>query len=65
MGRKVKDLTTEICNMSFNGFTNEEIADFFGVEVGAIDDVFDPVPEDIRAYAEMSADLDVDFYGRN
>jgi|688.fasta_scaffold2016698_1 hypothetical protein len=63
MGR-IKDLETEICNMSFNGFTNEEIADFLNVDVSMIDDVIDPVPEDIRAYAEMSADLDADFYGR-
>jgi len=64
MGR-IKDMQDEICNMSFNGFTNEEIADFLNVDVSMIDDVIDPVPEDIRAYAEMSADLDADFYGRN
>ena len=64
MGR-IKDMQDEICNMSFNGFTNEEIAEFLHVDVSMIDDVIDPVPEDIRAYAEMSADLDADFYGRN
>jgi hypothetical protein len=63
MGR-IKDMQDEICNMSFNGFTNEEIAGFLNVDVSMIDDVIDPVPEDIRAYAEMSADLDADFYGR-
>lgn len=64
MGRN-KDLATEICNMSFNGFSNEEIADFLNVDVGMIDDLIDPVPEDIRAYAEQAADLDADFYGMN
>jgi hypothetical protein len=63
MGR-FKDLSTEIHNMSFNGFNNEEIANFLNIDVGMVDDIIDPIPEDIRAYAEMSADLDADFYGR-
>jgi hypothetical protein len=64
MGR-FKDLTTDICNMSMNGFGNTEIAEILGVSVNIVDDVVDPIPEDIRAYAEMAADLDADFYGRN
>lgn len=64
MGR-FKDLETEICNMSFSGFSNYEIADFLHIDVSMVDDVIDPVPEDIRAYAEQAADLDADFYGRN
>ncbi|CAB4133510.1 hypothetical protein UFOVP257_232 [uncultured Caudovirales phage] len=64
MGR-MKDLATEIRCMNFNGFSNEEIAGFLNVDVNIIDDIVDPIPEDIRAYAEMSADLDAEFYGFN
>lgn len=64
MGR-LKDLTTDVCNMSMNGFKNKEIADMLGIDANLVDDIVDPIPEDIRAYAEMAADLDADFYGRN
>lgn len=65
MGRRVKDLTTDVCNMKINGFENMEIAEMLGVDVNVVDDIIEPIPEDIRAYAEMAADLDADFYGRN
>ena len=59
-----KNLEIEIREMDFNGMPLQAIADQVGLSVAQILEVLDQIDQDPYNYAETTADLDADYYGR-
>jgi hypothetical protein len=59
-----KNLEIEIREMDFNGMPLQAIADQVGLSVAQVLEVLDQIDEDPYNYAETTADLDADYYGR-
>jgi hypothetical protein len=60
-----KNLEIEIREMDFNGMPLQAIADQVGLSVAQVLEVLDQIDEDPYNYAETTADLDADYYGRS
>jgi hypothetical protein len=59
-----KNLEIEIREMDFNGMPLQAIADQVGLSVAQVLEVLDQIDEDPYNYAETTANLDADYYGR-
>jgi hypothetical protein len=59
-----KDLELEIREMDFDGVPVQEIADRVGLSVPQVLGILDQIDDSAYNYAEVSADLDAEHYGR-
>jgi hypothetical protein len=59
-----KNLEIEIREMDFNGMPLQAIADQVGLSVAQVLEILDQIDEDPYNYAETTANLDADYYGR-
>ena len=59
-----KDLEIEIREMDFDGMPVQAIADRVGLSVKQVQDILDQIDDEAYNYAETSADLDAEHYGR-
>lgn len=59
-----KNLELEIREMDFDGVPLQEIADRVGLNVPQVLGILDQIDDNAYNYAELSADLDAEHYGR-
>jgi hypothetical protein len=61
---KFKDLEIEIREMDFKGYTPEQIANAVGLSVSQIVELLESEVADPYRWADISADLDSEYYGK-
>lgn len=61
---KFKDLEIEIRELDFKGFTPEQIANRVGLSVYQIVELLESDVVDPYRWADISADLDSEYYGK-
>jgi hypothetical protein len=61
---KFKDLEIEIRELDFKGFTPEQIASRVGLSVYQIVELLESEVADPYRWADISADLDSEYYGK-